>query len=265
LRAHGVQFGGDRFIGAVSRQRPVPGAADRVVQDRRQGPVRGLSLVSGGAAIGGRAQQGMTEDDRSLDLLDQTAFSASSNAATGRPQRLSAGSSVCRSPPSSAAASSSARRTPAGRRPTRARNDSSTAPFARSGPAIGSVPSSWRSVRLAGSSSNASGLPHAECTSIVTIWPAAGRLSLERSRARADASSRPRNLSSGSPVASNRCPCRCREAIKIATGSASSRRAANVSASCEGRSSQCASSIRHSTGRSSHASASRLSTPSETR
>jgi hypothetical protein len=68
LRARGFQFGGDRFISALGCQRPVPGAADWIVQYPGQGLVCGPPLAARSTPVGCRAHQRMTENNRAVDL-----------------------------------------------------------------------------------------------------------------------------------------------------------------------------------------------------
>jgi hypothetical protein len=123
-------------------------------------------------------------------------------------------------------------------------------------------PASSCGVSPRGNSTNASGLPRISARIRSRTCSSSGTRRNEPSSARASVSSRPWTRCSGNPV--NSSPG-SRAANISATGSASSRRATNASACAEARSSQCASSTTHSSGRSPATSDRRLSTASPTR
>jgi hypothetical protein len=129
----------------------------------------------------------------------------------------------------------------------------------------GAAPRSTGSDSADRSSSSANGLPPVAWTRRAVTSGGAGAPSGSPSRAAAEAGSRPGSRCSGSPPPANRRPSPSRAPNSTAIRSARRRRAANTRASAEATSSQCASSTRQSTGRSSAASASRPSTPTETR
>ena len=95
-----------------------------------------------------------------------------------------------------------------------------------------------------GSCSSASGFPRVSATIRSRTRSSSGPLTAEASRARASTGRRPLIASSGNPIGS-RSESRSRRAKTRAIGSASSRRATNVSACSEASSSHWASSTTH--------------------
>jgi len=176
------------------------------------------------------------------------------------PSRPAARHTSVRSPVGSAAASSSSRRDCAGRASTRPRKLSSTRPG--KAPGNPNPPASSADAAARGNSSSASGLPCVSATSCSRTRASTGPVSTASSSARASRSGRPSTLSSGSlakSLSTTRVP------NTRPTDSAPKRRATNASACVEAWSIHCASSTRHSAGRSTAASARRPRTASPTR
>jgi hypothetical protein len=123
-------------------------------------------------------------------------------------------------------------------------------------------PASWAGDSSRGSSSNASGFPRVSATIRSITRRSSGERTAAASSARASASRSPPTTRSGSPWKSG---AGSRAANTISTDSACRRRAANASACAEARSSHCASSTTHRSGRSAATSDSRLSTARPTR
>ena len=149
----------------------------------------------------------------------------------------------------SAAAISSSRRVPAGRPSSRGRKPSS----ARLGHAEASgspnPPASSSGVSAPARSSTAPGLPRLSATIRSRTCSSSGPATADASSVRASRSASPWTVSSGSPVRS--CwPPDWRTAKTIAIGAAPRWRATNASACPEARSSQCALSTAHTSGRS---------------
>ena len=116
-----------------------------------------------------------------------------------------------------------------------------------------------------GSSTRASGLPPVCLISRSRTSSATGTPPRSVSNAAAAAASMPPTTSSGNSPLSNRRTSPSRAANSSATRSGPSLRATKSNAAVEASSSQCASSMTHSTGDSSAASASRLSVARKTR
>ena len=152
-----------------------------------------------------------------------------------------------------------------GSRSTRSRYACSSDVGVGSAPTSGSCPLSCRGEGDRGISTRASGLPFALSTTHSTAAGDAYGPSRSTSSSRASKRARADSRSSGRPGATYGRESSSLAARSRARDSASSRRAAKKSASAEAPSSHCASSTRQTRGRSSAASASRLSTPSETR
>ncbi len=173
------------------------------------------------------------------------------------PSRSAARHTSAASPVGSAAAINSNRRVCGGSAVTRRSKRSSMLPASGTAPARPNPPASSATVSPRGSSSSANGMPRVSAT----IWSrtrwSIGPLSTESSSVRASASGKPRTTSSGNPA---NWPLVSRAAKTTPTDSAPRRRATKASTCALAWSSHCASSTRHTSGRSSATCESRLST-----
>ena len=190
------------------------------------------------------------------------ASTAGAAASAPIPTRSAARHTSERSPVGSAAASSSSRRVWSGSASIRCTKFSSMLPASGTAPGRPNPPARSACVSPRGSSSKANGLPRVSDTIRSRTRSSIGPGSTESSRARASVCRRPPTASSGNPA---RSPLTTRDANTRPTDSAPRRRATKARTCAEARSSHWWSSTRHTSGRSSATSDSRLRTARPTR
>ena len=242
-----LELAGHLVVVAERGRRPVPRAAIRVllaVEHVRKRPVDGLPLRERGIAVERRADERMAELDAPSNARTRPADSAarvrSGSMPTSRPPRRPSRGCRCRRPRRAGAAAA-----PAPAAGARARDRPLD---------LRALGQRIRQRRATGELLRAQKVRELDQRE----WIPAGafdqpvaHLGRKRRRTARRAAPRPPRRRAlepqlGQPSPSNRRTSPSRAAKSITTPSASSRRAANVSASADGRSSHCASSTTHS-------------------